>query len=51
MGLKDLFSTADHTNPYECENCGTEFETELSPGKTLACPECDSEEVRRIEGA
>jgi putative FmdB family regulatory protein len=49
MGLKDLFTTADHTNEYECENCGERFETELSAHKTLACPDCDSEEVRRIE--
>lgn len=33
---------------FECESCGVRFEELVSGAASVACPECGSEEVRRL---
>lgn len=40
-------SATNFDTPFRCEDCNSQFETEIRPNKTVTCPECGSENVNR----
>lgn len=43
----DLSATNFET-PFECENCGSRFETEVRVNRDTTCPDCGSTNVERV---
>lgn len=46
-GDTDLSATNFET-PFECENCGSRFETEIRASQPTTCPECGATDVARV---
>lgn len=50
QSIKETIGIAEKPPRYECQDCGHTFRTEADPDSHwYSCPECDSEDLERIE--